>query len=884
MDKNPYNLSQSEVFDQYETSPDGLPLSQVKKLRQTYGRNLIETDSGLNIFKLITAQFVSPLVIILIIAGIVSLVLNEPKDAIVIFSIVFVNALIGFIQEFQAAKSINSLKTMIEHVVEVIRDGKTIQLPSHDLVPGDLVVLNAGDKVPADIYLLEAREAFFDESALTGESTPVVKKTGAISGKGLAYTEQLNIAFAGTLVVRGQAKGVVVATGKQSAIGQISTSIAEVIEDKLPIEIKIGRFSQKIGLITAVGSVSVLLLGIILQLPLADIFKDMVAVLVASVPEGLPIVVTVTLAIGVKRMARAKAIIRHLPAVETLGSTTVIGTDKTGTLTKNQMTVTTIQTQEDAFQVTGVGYAKNGQIISSKNKEVTKLSPDSSLYWTLVVGVLCNDASIDILDTQIKAIGDPTEAALLISGVKAGLNQKELAKDFTLIDQLPFDSSRYYMASLYQQAENQHILVKGSPEILLELCQGVDKQQVLNQVNKLSQAGQRVLAMIRKPVSQKKTLSEKDIQSGFIYCGLQAMIDPPRQEVIKTIEVCKQAGIRVVMITGDHAVTASAIAQQIGLIETPEEVIIGKKVQSLDANQLAEYCRSVNVFARVSPEDKLRIVKALKQNGEVVAVTGDGVNDAPALKAAHIGVAMGKGGTDAAREAADIVILDDNFTTIVKAVEQGRIVFENIRRVALYLVPTGIAAIITVIVSMLLGLPIPYTPIQLLWINLVASGLQDVALAFEPGDGESLNRKPYPIGEGIMSAAMLRRTVLVGGVISLGVIGLYSQALRTGLSLAESRSLAMTATVLFQFFQVWNSRSQTKSVFSMNVFSNPFLFVAMLIALIAQLAVLYLPSLQSIFETFALNVSEWIMLVLVASSVIFIVEFDKAISNRNNGT
>lgn len=869
-----YQSSSKELFELYNTSLKGLSSEAIAKLRTKYGWNELTQRQSYQIWRLVVNQFISPLVIILIIAGAVSLFLKEPKDAIVIFAIILINAIIGFIQELQAAKSIDSLKTMIEQVVRVVRDGQTIQLESRELLPGDIVVLQAGDKVPADIRLIEVRDGLFDEAALTGESVPVAKITEALQGSQLEYTEQTNMAFAGTLLVRGQVTGVVVAIGDQTVIGKISQSIEDVEEETLPVQRKINRFSQKIGIITATGSLLVLIIGVVLGLPLSDIFRDMVAVLVASVPEGLPIVVTVTLAIGVQRMAKAKAVIRHLPAVETLGSTTVIGTDKTGTLTKNEMTVTHLYSQGTEYSVTGEGYATNGQLL--QQGKTFELKSDLELYWSLLVGVLCNDSRYERLKDTVKPIGDPTEVALHVVGIKAGIHSH--AQEYELIDQIPFDSSRYYMASLYRKDDQDYILVKGSPEIILDYCDGLDKPAILDQVERFSQQGLRVLAMLRKSVPRQDKLSESDIAHGFTFCGLQAMIDPPRHEVVQTIKRCKQAGIRVVMITGDHAVTASAIGKQVGIIEDDEQVITGKRLKQLNQAELDQYTKSINIFARVSPEDKLRIVESLKRNKEIIAVTGDGVNDAPALKSAHIGVAMGKAGTDAAREAADMVILDDNFTSIVKAVEQGRIVFENIRRVALYLVPTGVAAIITVLFTMLLGLPIPYTPIQLLWINLVASGLQDITLAFEPGDGEALKRKPLSLEQGIMSGMMLRRTILVGGVISLGVIGLYTQALRTGLSIEEARSLAMTVTVLFQFFQVWNVRSDTKSLFTMNVFSNPLLFVLMVVALLAQLAVLYIPSLQGVFGTFAINLSEWIMVLLVASSVVILVEIDKAVS------
>lgn len=877
MQESAYKLSPEKLASELGTDlKQGLTEVEAKKRHKQYGPNELSKKANFSFISLLIEQFANPLVIFLMFAGVFSLLIGETKDAIVIAVVILVNALIGFVQEFQAAKSIQSLSEMLKLSARVIRDGKTKQVNSNELVPGDLVSLEAGDKVPADIRLIQTHEGAFDEAILTGESVPVNKVVEELHLQEPTYADQTNMIFAGTLMTKGHVVGLVTSIGDNTAVGEISRSVEGVEHEELPIQIKIDRFARKIGMIVLSGAVLVFVIGLIMNREFIDIFRDIAAVLVASVPEGLPIVVTVTMAVGVKRMVKANSVIRSLPAVETLGSTTVIGTDKTGTLTKNQMTVTNIYADDQLYQLTGEGYSLEGNLVFAEKKH--KLDPKSNLYQALVVGSLCNESALEPKGKEAKVIGDPTEAALLVSAHKAGLDVSKLKNDYEELDLIPFESGRNYMATLNRFKGKTYILVKGSPDVVIKFCDKSVQKKALKAAEELNKEGMRTLAMIIKPVKAKKKLEETDVKSGFTFCGLQAMIDPPRKEVIETVDLCHKAGIRVVMITGDHAITAGAIAKQIGLTkEDDANVITGSELQDISDKQLDEVIKSVNVFARVSPQDKLRIVESLKRNGEIVAVTGDGVNDAPALRSAHIGVAMGKGGTDVAREVADMVLVDDNFASIVKAVEQGRIVFENIRKVALFLIPTGIAAIVTVIVMMVLGVPIPYTPIQLLWINLATNGLQDIALAFEPGDGNDLKRKPYPLTAGIMSPLMFWRSFLVGLVISMGVIGLYYGAISNGMELEYARSLAVTTMVLFQFFHVWNARSETKSIFEMNPFSNPYLFVSLILAFSAQLSALYLPAMQNIFGMVPLSLSDWILIFYVASSVIVVVELDKAL-------
>jgi Ca2+-transporting ATPase len=606
---------------------------------------------------------------------------------------------------------------------------------------------------------------------------------------------------------------------------------------------------------------------------------------VAAVPEGLPIVVTITMAIGISRMAKRNAIIRKLPAVETLGSTTVICSDKTGTLTKNEMTVKVIYDGRHSYEVTGSGYEPKGEILHDW-ESCDKVTLEG-LCGVLRIGMLCNESHIFEEDGQFKVDGDPTEGALIVSAMKAGLGAEQEKNRYPQLSILPFESDRGFMATLHHSNGKKVIFVKGAPEKIVEMCSQcssgdpLDKKKVLETAEYFAKDGMRVLAMAYKEAPDELSeLTHQHVEGNLILAGMQGMIDPPRPEAIEAVKGCREAGIRVAMITGDHAVTASAIGEMFGIARERSDVLTGKELETMSDDDLFGRVKDVSVYARVSPQHKLRIVQQVMKQGEVVAVTGDGVNDAPALKAAHIGVAMGKSGTDVAREASDMVITDDNFASIFHAVEEGRVVFDNIRKVTLFLIPTGFAAIVSILIAMALDIPIPYVAAQLLWINLVTNGLQDVALAFEPGEKDVIKRKPRNLKEGILSRLMYERSILVGLIISAGVIFNFVSALDDGVSLERARTIAVTTMVLFQFFQAWNSRSELQSIFRINLLSNPFLFYSMVVAFLAQLAVIYIPALQWVFRTEALAGAEWLRIIVIALTVVIAVEIDKAIRRR----
>ncbi|MGE5238964.1 MAG: cation-translocating P-type ATPase [Chloroflexota bacterium] len=884
-----YQLSVREALEELRTSEHGITEAEARARLLSHGRNKLPEEERISRLKILLHQFTSPLIYILLIAAVVTFVLGERIDTGVIIAVVVLNAIIGYTQEFKAEESVRALRRMVVPKARVIREGREQEINSEELVPGDVVHLASGSKVPADLRLTRSLEIRIDEAMLTGESVPAEKTHAAIKQDNLTPGDQRNMAFMGTVVVNGRATGVVVETGVGTILGSIAKEVKEIGLVKAPLQEKIDRFAKTIGLVVMGASTILFGIGVLIGESAKDMFMTAVAGAVATVPEGLPIVVTIAMAVGVARMARQNAIIRKLPAVETLGSTTVIGSDKTGTLTKNEMTVKLLFDGKSTYEVTGSGYEPKGELL--RDGLPVDRQEQKGLLQVFRIGLLCNESDLYEEEGQYKVDGDPTEGALVVSAMKAGLIPEDEKEHYPQIAIIPFESDRGFMATLHAHRVKNIILVKGGPEKLLDMCSTladgseIDRKGILEVAASFASEGLRVLAFAYREIpGPKEDLTTRDVESGLVFAGLQGMIDPPRPEAVEAVKGCKNAGIRVVMITGDHAITARAIAKKIGIVGEDAAVLTGKDLEDLDEEALFEKVKTVSVFARVSPQHKLRIVQQLKQHGHIVAVTGDGVNDAPALKAAHIGVAMGRAGTDVAKEASDMVLADDNFASIFKAVREGRIVFDNIRKVTFFLIPTGVAAILSIIVTISLGMPIPYVPAQLLWINLVTNGLQDVALAFEPGEKGVVRRRPRDPKEGIMNRLLIERTVLVGLLISLGVVYNFMSALSEGGSLEKARTIAVTTMVFFQFFQAWNSRSERHSVFTMNPLGNPFLFFSMLAAFFAQLAVVYTPALQWVFRTEAIAADEWIRILGVSLSVIAVVEIDKWIRRRKART
>jgi Ca2+-transporting ATPase len=955
-----YQLDLDRIFVDLNTSEHGLAASEVRERLQKFGPNKLAEEEKLSRLQILLHQFKSPLIYILLIAAVVTAVLEEYKDTGVIAAVLLLNALIGYIQEVKAEKQVRALKKMVVAKARVLRDGKELEVNSEELVPGDIVFLASGARVPADVRLIKTIELRADESMLTGESVPAEKASAVIAEDNLTPGDQKNMAFMGTVVVNGRAKGVAVATGSRTVLGHIAKDVQEIGMIKSPLQEKIDRFAHTIGIIVLIAATLLFLIGILVGESAKDMFMTAVAAAVATIPEGLPIVVTIALAIGVARMAQQNAIIRKLPAVETLGSTTVICSDKTGTLTKNEMTVSLAYDGRRIYEVTGSGYEPQGEIMEEGRPIIAAADLDLAMLFR--IGLLCNESDIYVEEDDYKVDGDPTEGALIVSAMKAGLDPKEQRQRYPQLFIIPFESERGYMATLHRDDGRNLAFVKGAPEKLLDLCESCRLEawgDVPRVANHFAKEGLRVLGLAYKEIpAHQMEITMADLQSGLLFSGLQGMIDPPRPEAVDAVAGCKKAGIRVVMITGDHAVTAEAIARKLGIAEEAEDledlvakpveamtdeelftvakevarvfaqrsaldndssssltgrhiqamgdmdlfafvkevlaalvkragpegavrkVLAGKDLEAMSDAALFHLVQKVSVYARVAPQHKLRITQQLLKQGEIVAMTGDGVNDAPALKAAHIGVAMGKTGTDVAKEASDMVIADDNFASIYRAVELGRIVFDNIRKVTFFLIPTGIAAIISILATVMLGLPIPYLPAQLLWINLVTNGLQDVALAFEPGEKDVLERPPRPPGEGIMSRLLITRTIYVALLISAGVVYEFIHALNQGVSLEKARTIAVTTMVFFQFFQAFNSRSELQSFFRMNPFGNPILFFGTMAAFLAHLAAIYLPALQWIFRMEPIMPLEWLRIGLISLTVILVVEIDKWLRRR----
>ena len=882
---NWYQLTVKETFEKLRASESGLSNSEIKERLLQFGPNKFIEEEKISRLKILVHQFTSTLIYILLIAGVVTIFLNEYIDSGVIFAVVILNAIIGYIQEYKAEESVRALKKMVVPKAKVLREGKEKEINSEELVPGDIVLLASGVRVPADLRLFKTIELRVEEAMLTGESLPAEKATSLIKEENLTPGDQKNMAFMGTIVVSGRAKGIVVETGHSTVLGQIATEVREVAVVKTPLQYKLMRFARLIGILVIAFSALIFGAGILLGEKASEMFMIAVATAVSAIPEGLPVAVTIVMAIGVARMARRNAVIRKLPAVETLGSTTVIGSDKTGTLTKNEMTVRVVYDGEKAYRIGGIGYEPKGEI--RYQLEPVDIKASANLLMVFRIGMLCNESNIYEEEGEFKVDGDPTEGALIVSAMKAGLNLIEETRHYPQTAIIPFESEYGYMATLHRHGGKKFIFVKGAPEKILDMCtecvvkDRIETKEILNKAHLFAREGMRVLAMAYKEAPHDiDEITHHDVDGNLVYVGFQGMIDPPRTDVMDAVKGCKKAGIKVVMITGDHAATASAIAKMLGISSEESGVMTGKEIEAMSNDELFNKVKDISVFARVSPKHKLRIVEQLIRYGEIVAVTGDGVNDAPALRAAHIGIAMGKSGTDVAKEASDMVLADDNFASIFAAVEEGRVVYDNIKKVTLFLISCGFGELIAIIGTIVMGYPIPYIPAQILWLNLVTNGLQDVALAFEPAEKGVLNRPPRNPKEGILSSLMIQRTVLMGITLAAGTLFLFILNLNAGVPLERARTIALTTMVFFQFYQAFNCRSETRSIFRMSPISNPLLFISMIAAFLAQLSVIYVPAFQWVFRTVPITINEWVQIFMVSTTVILVVEMDKWIRGR----
>lgn len=791
----------------------GLSQAEVIQRQKQYGPNELKAKAATPAWVKFLQQFNQSLLYILMVAGAVKAFLGSWRNAIVIWAVVVINALIGYIQESKAEEAIAALARSVVTEVTVIREGQKLRVPSRELVPGDVVLLSSGDKVPADLRLLSVRNLQVDESALTGESVPVEKRLGSLA-EDTPLADRQNMAYAGSFVTFGQGAGVVVAIGNQTQTGRISELVEKGGSLQTPLTRKFEEFSLMLLRIILSLAGLTFLVGLAQGQGAASVFEAAVALAVSAIPEGLPTVVTVTLAIGVSRMAQRHAIIRKLPAVETLGSATVICSDKTGTLTENQMTVQAIYAGSQLYQVTGSGYSPQGQILAQEGGDPVEVERLLALQACLLAGCLCNDTRLQPKDNgQWEVVGDPTEAALLVAAQKGGLDREDLQRCRPRLDTLPFESQFQYMATLHRLGPEEHcIYVKGSVEALLSCChsqmgsqgeiQPLEEERIRQQVEALARQGLRVLAFAQKTVPSSQTrVDHPDLQEGLIFLGLQGMIDPPRPEAIAAVRSCQTAGIQVKMITGDHVLTAQAIAEQMGLGGgKPVKAYSGQDLERLSPEKFVTAANEGSVFARVAPEQKLRLVEALQARGQIVAMTGDGVNDAPALKQADVGIAMGRGGTEVAKAAADMILTDDNFASIEAAVEEGRTVYNNLLKAIAFILPVNGGESMTILLSVLLNRELPILAIQVLWLNMINSITMTVPLAFEPSTGREMTRPPRDPEANLLSPRLLQRILLVSVFNWILIFGVFEYIEQTTGNLNLARTMAIQALVIGRIF------------------------------------------------------------------------------------
>ena len=891
-----------EVFERLGTNDRGLTTTEIDERIGKYGLNELEEEKKLSNLDMLADQLKSPLVGVLVAAALISLLVGKLIDTLVVVVVIIFNTSIGFFQEYKAESALQALKSMAAPEAEVIRDGLEVRVKAREIVPGDIILLDSGDKVPADARIFKAANLEIDESMLTGESTPVRKNVEVLNEE-LPVADRKNMAFSGTIVTQGRGKAVVVATGMKTEIGKIATLIKETEKVETPIQRRTKDLTKKLGLFALFASSLVLTFSLIRGFDFYEAFLFALATAVSAIPEGLPAVMTITLAVGVNRMAKRNAIIRKLQAVDTLGSATAICTDKTGTLTTNQMTVRKMLADNRIIDVAGVGFVPEGDF--EVEGKVIDAKKDESLSLLLQIGALCNDARLRLHETSSgprwEIFGDPTEGALVVAAAKAGFQKEKLEEKFPRVDEIPFSPKERYMATFHRTSENElRVYVKGAPETILERCSGIlekgegrklsrmGKEELLKASTHMASEALRVLAMAYQTVESEELASFKEkMQHGrakLIFVGFAGMIDPPRPEAKTAVQLCKRAGIKVVMATGDHKLTGEAIAREIGILEGSSKVLAGVDLDLMSDEELDAVIEETSVFARVSPTHKYRIVESLRRKGHIVAMTGDGVNDAPALKAAEIGVAMGITGTDVTKETADMVLADDNFASIVNAVEEGRVIFENIRKVVKYLIATNIGEIITIVtaLSLLQDAPLIFTPVQVLWVNLVTDGLLDVTLAMEPKEEDVMDQPPRKPDAKIINRDILLNTIFVGVFMAIGTLWVFTKEWNNG-DLIRAQTLGFTTMAMFQVFNALNCRSRTKSVFKIGFFTNKYLFGAMIASVSLQIMATILPFFQVALRTVPLSGWDWLTITLVSSSVFIADEVRKFVRSKVKG-
>ena len=884
----PHAIDADECCRVLQTSPQGLAAGSVRQRLLEFGPNSLPRKRAAGPFLIFTRQFANPLIYILLIAAILSLVVREWTDAGFIIGVLLLNALIGAIQEYQAQRSAEALEKLVSLDAVAIRDGIPEQIKADQLVPGDVVLVESGTKVPADIRLLQEHDLSVDESLLTGESIADTKDNRKVLAATTPVADRSNMLFGGTMVMKGRGSGVVVATGAATELGKIATDVQRTEHTVPPLMLRMKTFTTWVGIVYVLVIATIGLIAWMQGADLLNILLIAVALAVAAIPEGLPVAITVALAVGMSRMARSNVIIRRLIAAEALGSCTLIASDKTGTLTVNQLTARCLRFPgRDAWLITGEGPEVSGEVRIPHDQD--SQSPGDSIARLARIAVFCNEASMYRREQGWEFRGDTVDIALMIFGWKVGVRHEKLVLSNPLRGVIPYESEQMFAASLNAlQDGGGQVSVKGAAERVIPMCnrmlgpegeQEINAEEISLQVDELAAAGYRVLALADKRIAETgNSLSDSELND-LCFVGLVGLIDPPRPEARQALEDCRHAGVSVVMITGDHPITALAIAQQIGLAEQQSSVVTGNDLVKAQQHSDAEFRDLVlrsSIFARIDPHQKLLIVQALRDAGHFVAVTGDGANDAPALRAAHVGVSMGRHGTDIARESSELIITDDNFASLVAGIREGRIAYANVRKVIFLLISTGAVEIVTFILALLVGLPLPLTAVQLLWLNLVTEGIQDVALAFEPGEGNEMNKPPRPPNQPIFDRLMIERVVI--SALTMGTLAFtvfWYQYSVAGASLESSRNIALLFLVMFENIQVFNSRSETESILEQPFFGNRLLLIGTLAAQLIHIAAMYTPGLSSLLDLQPVSLNQWLLLMTTALSLLVVMELHK---------
>jgi len=897
LEKRPwYEKSIAEVSDNFNTDPEkGLSSSEARSRLEKYGPNELEQKKGTTVFQMFISQLKDYMVIILIAASVVSLFVGEVVDSLVIIGIVIVNAVLGVVQEYRAEKALEALKKMSAPNAKVIRDGHELSIPVSELVPGDLVILETGDYIPADVRLVTSVNLKVEEAALTGESVPVEKHADAKLEGNVNLGDQVNCGFMSTLVTYGRGTGIVTETGMDTVMGNIARMIQEDIQEDTPLQRKLAQLGKFLGTACLVICAIVFGLGLLRGEEPLSMFMTAVSLAVAAIPEGLPAVVTIVLALGMQRMVRHNAIMKKLHAVETLGSTTVICSDKTGTLTQNQMTIVKMYTLGQEIDVSGKGYNPEGDL--TINGQKVNLSQQPAVSRLMEIQALCNDARLEHIKEEgideWRIIGDPTEGAMIVAAAKAGIDRDAINRSQPRLQEIPFDSQRKLMTTFHRTEDGQlAAFTKGAPDILVKRCTHImhsdgtvgaitreDIKAIMEENENMASHALRVLAMAFKTIGEipEHPDPERDEQ-GLVFCGLVGMIDPPRPEAIEAVKLCKSAGIRTVMITGDYRETAAAIARQIGIISSDDEVLTGAELNEMSDKELDEAVEKVSVYARVSPEHKVRIVQSLKNKGHIAAMTGDGVNDAPALKRADIGVAMGITGTDVTKESAEMIITDDNFSSIVAAVEEGRVIYSNIRKFVYFLMSCNVGEILIIFIAMLLGWKVPLLPIHLLWVNLLTDALPALALGTEKKEPGLMEMPPRNPDEPILNRDMLISIAVQSLVMTTAVLASFYYAWKN-YGIEMGRTYALVTLIVSELLRAYSARSEKLPVWKIGVFSNRNMNLATLISFVLLVIVMVIPAFRYIFNVELMHLHDWDITLLIAAMPLVFGELTKVAKN-----